>query len=92
MRNEPKTKTISIKVTEKAYKQFCDTVKERGISKSQNFSNMVYSSCYIDKQRIAMETVNLMECISALDGKCDPKLYTNLRRAGERVCQSLLIR
>jgi len=90
MDNELKTK--SLKVRDRAWKQFEDTATKRDISKSRLFSNMVYSSCCIDRQDTANKVVDLMDCICALEEECDTKRYERLRKAGERLCQSLLIK
>ncbi len=90
MSNENKTKTVSLKVNVRDWEQFNDTAKKRGISKSRLFSDFVYANCYIDKQEVIMEVVNLMECINVLRGECDS--YKDLREAGGKLCRSLLIK
>lgn len=92
MSSERKSRTVSLKVYESAWTQFSSTADERGISKSKLFSDMVFTNYYIDREGTAGNLVELMDGIYELEMKYGVEEVQRIREAGEKICQSLLIR
>ncbi len=83
---------MSLKVKEGTWKRFCDVAAEKDISKSKLFSDMVFSNYIIDREQAAANLVELMDSVSELESVYGVQKVQRVRKAGERICQSLLIR
>lgn len=92
MKEQKGIKAVTMKVNVEMWERFCETATKREKSKSGLFSDMVYTDYCIDRQEVAKNMVNLMDCVNNLDGVCDSALFNNLKKAGEDLCQSLLIK
>lgn len=91
MKEQQKMRQVSVKIPVGRYQYFDQLASEKGISKSQLFSDIIMTKCYISQKEVTTNTVELMDAIHDLDGKCDDYLYERVRKAGDRLCQSLLI-
>lgn len=91
MKEQQKMRQVSVKIPLRQYQYFNNMASEKGISKSQLFSEMIQTEYYISRKEVTTNTVELMDAIHDLDGKCDDYLYEKVREAGEKLCQSLLI-
>jgi hypothetical protein len=92
MNEEQKTISVSLKVNRRTWELFSETASERGVSKSRLFSDMVYKNCWIDQREVTEKAVTCMECFKRLSGNGDPESAKEAGKAGEELCQSLLIR
>lgn len=91
MKEQQKMRQVSVKIPVQRYQYFDQLASEKGISKSQLFSDIIMTKSYISRKEVTTNTVELMDAIHDLDGKCDDYLYERVRKAGDRLCQSLLI-
>lgn len=91
MKEQQKMRQVSMKIPLRQYQYFDNMASKKGISKSQLFSEMIRTECYISRKEVTTNTVELMDAIHDLEGKCDDYLYERVRKAGDRLCQSLLI-
>lgn len=91
MKEQQKMRQVSVKIPVRRYQYFEQLASEKGISKSQLFSDIIMTKSYISRKEVTTNTVELMDAIHDLDGKCDDYLYERVRKAGDRLCQSLLI-
>ena len=92
MNEEQKTITVSLKVNRRTWELFSKTASERGVSKSRLFSDMVYKDCWIDRREVTGKAVTCMECFRQLAENGDLESAKAAGKAGEELCQSLLIR
>lgn len=92
MSSERKSRTVSLKVYESVWEQFRSAAEERGISKSKLFSDLVFANCYIDREKTAGNLVELMNSVHEMEMKYGVEEVQRIREAGEKICQSLLIR
>lgn len=75
MKEQKGIKAVTMKVNVEMWERFCETATKREKSKSGLFSDMVYTDYCIDRQEVAKNMVNLMDCVNNLDGVCDSALF-----------------
>ena len=91
MKEQQKMRQVSVKIPVERYQYFDQLASEKGISKSQLFSDIIMTECYISRKEMTTNTVELMDAIHDLQGKCDDYLYEKVREVGEKLWRSLLI-
>ena len=92
MNEEQKTISVSLKVHRRTWEMFSETASERGVSKSRLFGDMVYKNCWIDRRDVTEKAVICMEHFKRLAENGDLESAKAAGKAGEELCQSLLIR
>lgn len=91
MEERQRMRKVSMTIPVRHHQYFSNVALERGVSKSQLFLDMIQSNYYTSRNEVTENAVGLMDAIHDLEGKCDDYLYERLRKAGEQLCQSLLI-
>lgn len=91
MEERQKMRQVSVKIPMASYQYLDRMAFEKRKSKSQLISDMIAARRYADREEVTANTVELMDAIHDLEGKCDEYLYERVRKAGKRLCQSLLI-
>lgn len=69
-----------------------DQMKEQyGKNSSELVRGMIDAGYYINRQEVTANAVRLMDSIHGLAGICDRDTYEKIKKAGEDLCQSLLM-
>lgn len=90
--NKGKKSSVSFRLDDNREKCFTELCEKHGIGKTELFLGMIDAGYYLNKKDVTANCVELMDTVQTLHGACDETLYQNLRKAVEKVCQSLLIK
>jgi hypothetical protein len=90
----PKEKqhSLNIRLSENCYKQLDSLCKRHGKNKTCMIRGLIDGADYRSREEVTANSVELMRAIADLNGYCDSELYGNVKKAGEELCRSLLIK